>query len=128
DAQLERIRRQLGRADALQHAVAHQIRDDDVASRRAENVAVRAARVEHDAARVATRAGRIGGIDREDARDRALRERPGTGRGVDRWPPGGVEVHPDDEVAALADDPALAGGVRAIDVHWHLREQAGRGV
>ena len=55
------VGRQLGGADALQDGVADQVGDDDVARRRADDVAVRAVGAEHDAARVAARVVAFGG-------------------------------------------------------------------
>ena len=49
---------------------------------------------------------------------------PGRRRRVDRRLARGVEVHADDEIAALAHDPAGAGRRGAVDVHRHRREQA----
>ena len=123
DAERGCIGRKVRGADALHDGVADQVRDHHVTRRRADDVAVRAVGVEHDAARVAARARRVGGIDGEDARHRALGERPRARRRVDRRLARGVEVHADDEIAALAHDPARAGRRGAVDVHRHRREQ-----
>src|SRR5262249_21073309 len=123
DAQRGRIGRKVCGADALQDGVADKVGDHHVTRRRADDVAMRAFGVEHDAARVAARAGRVGRIDGEDARDRTLCERPGAGRRVDGRL-AAVEVHADDEVAALAHHPARSRGRRAVDVDGYRREHA----